>query len=286
MAREESRPPSRRRDQTSVVRRGFSLIELVIVVGLVMVLLGLALPQLRASRREARSVACLATMRSLETAITAYAHDAGDHWPYGLREGFIDPFNGRKVFLHSPYVPFGYGPWVHGRWTLPMADEYFRGSLLSPELFCSEPNTRADWLREHPTGPPFPVSSDRGLSTSLFLSPAALDPEKPEWAPTHFRVTRLDEAHHPSNKAALPDTPLHDSRVRRSGKGLSVRTAPPWRMPVIPVDLAGATRDQAVSIPAVVFPYPREGANDEVRRTIAASETFNHTPFGVHGRDW
>src|SRR5439155_16426604 len=53
-------------------RRGFTLLELLVVVGIIAVLLALLLPALNRARRQARSVACLANLHQLGIAFQSY----------------------------------------------------------------------------------------------------------------------------------------------------------------------------------------------------------------------
>src|SRR5690606_39866058 len=62
-------------------RKGFALIELLVVVGLIAVLIGILAPALAAARRSARSVQCLSQMRQIGLATTLYAQDSHDHLP-------------------------------------------------------------------------------------------------------------------------------------------------------------------------------------------------------------
>lgn len=53
--------------------RGFSLVELLVVVGIVAVLIGLLMPAITAARESAKTVACLSNLRQLAVMAHAYA---------------------------------------------------------------------------------------------------------------------------------------------------------------------------------------------------------------------
>lgn len=61
--------------------RGFTLIELLVVVSIISLLIGILLPALGSARGSARSVKCLANMRSLSIEILMYAEDSGGELP-------------------------------------------------------------------------------------------------------------------------------------------------------------------------------------------------------------
>jgi prepilin-type N-terminal cleavage/methylation domain-containing protein len=64
-----------------LVRRGFTLVELLVVIAVVGLLVGLLLPALSGSRREALAVSCLNNNRSFGQAVLMYANDFNFFFP-------------------------------------------------------------------------------------------------------------------------------------------------------------------------------------------------------------
>ncbi|MEA2711512.1 MAG: hypothetical protein QOF78_4113 [Phycisphaerales bacterium] len=65
--------------------RGFSLIELMVVIGIIAVLVGLLLPTLQQARVQARSVQCKSNLRQIGQALLIYGNDwKGWVYPPGL----------------------------------------------------------------------------------------------------------------------------------------------------------------------------------------------------------
>ncbi len=94
--------PARRR-----IVHGFTLVELLIVIGVVSILLGFLLPALAGSVRAARGVECLNNLRSLGQALTMYRGENNGVLPFAdrfadARLGWLAPFDTLAKYLDVP----------------------------------------------------------------------------------------------------------------------------------------------------------------------------------------
>ncbi len=72
---------------------GFTLVELLVVIGIGAILLGLLFPALRAARRSAQTAACASNQRQIGAAIFSYAGDNNECIPYGPKAPPATPSN-------------------------------------------------------------------------------------------------------------------------------------------------------------------------------------------------
>ena len=72
----------------------FTLVELLVVVGIIGVLIGLLLPSLNRALEQSRRTGCLANLRSLGQALTLYATTNRDRLPNGNPRGVWVDYNG------------------------------------------------------------------------------------------------------------------------------------------------------------------------------------------------
>ncbi len=95
-------------------RGGFSLVELLVVIGVIAVLIGILLPTLLKARKQANTVACLSNLRQLAQASLMFAREHDGYLPnYSFNRCAITAVNGTPLSeadwgFRSPYWNWDY----------------------------------------------------------------------------------------------------------------------------------------------------------------------------------
>lgn len=115
-------------------RRGFTLVELLVVVGIIAVLLSIILPSLIGATRAARTMICMNQLKQIGTATAIYAEANDDYLPFSTHSA-----------LSKRAMPWGYAlmPYLGYPETVTSGPDW--ESLFNGLYRCPEDERRREW---------------------------------------------------------------------------------------------------------------------------------------------
>ena len=249
-------------------RRGFSLIEALVAIGVIGVLIALSAPMLHDARRAVGQAVSLANLAGIGRTFEGYLAQGDGVYPVAL-EGVTHPvsFNGR--------LGFGAGDRWPTTWLWPAVIREFAPWEAHIHTWASPGSNKArraieeEW--EH-------FMPDYWFSNSFIASPYLWTPAGAEEAPDapHRVLQRVRAAHvaFPSSKVMHHD--VTTAYNRRAGPPL------PGGLRDQPTPMLFADGHAAANNPldaAEAFPNPLNGSGWKAMR-------LQNTPRGVHGHDF
>jgi prepilin-type N-terminal cleavage/methylation domain-containing protein len=245
---------------SSSSRVGFSLIELLVTIGVVGILLSILLPVLASARRPAREIESLANLRSIGQTLELYLNTHQDLFP-SLEPGVPYPVG----IGGNPVLTIGddFGRWSTSlNWHSVLRDiaplEEHGATWLSPGVDAQ--------ARLWDGGNFFPSYR---LSMSFLARPAVwIAGTNP--TPEMIRPVRRSMISHPGSKALMWD--VERAYLPRDARG---RIDPKFKTPIAFADGHASAKDMAEATPG--FPNPLN--NNDAR-------PLHNTPGGVTGTDF
>ena len=249
----------------SIIRAGFTLVELLVVVAVISVLMGVLLPSLSSSRDAARTVQCASNQRQMFAAWQMYAGDA----------------NGRVMPLaYWSAQDIGAGPaiyWWGAQGTASTSVDHSRGFLsayldasLRPESVYECPSQ--PWGTYRPQGTAKSITSTYGYN-GYYLSPA----KTPGWGPTISRRPwqRLDTIRRPSELFVFADTLLPSSGSSQPSNNALLDPPLLWSS-------SGGGRWTVNPSPTTAFRHGRGSSTSRVGSVVAACADGHVAPVQAH----
>ena len=239
-------------------RRAFTLVELLVVVGIIAALVALLLPALGAAREQARRVQCASNLRHLAAAFLAYANENRQRLPK----------DAVGVPRHEDWVH-----WEAGRDLTSSAVARYLGSFASQTLVCPSDDPAARAKTNHYTKEPYRFSYSFNHRFRMHLPLARLDRASEKVMLVDEDEATVDNGSFFSNTYILhsPHGMLDDTLANRHDR----KRHAGWRQWPMPVLLDNANRPDRNDRGNVAFV---DGHVDFVTREYTWNP-WNHEPY-------
>ena len=178
---------------------GFTLVELLVVVGIIAVLVAMLLPALQRARSAARTVQCAANFKELGNSMRIFASRNGDRFPGSGRENAASSSVAWHHIMDRHYFNIPRYDTVRRGMVLFRCPEYVGGIVASSRTYLMN-----DWATGGPLNPPSQPAGPFGV----FIDPPPESYYSDSLAPTNFyRLgARTSSFRSPSNKILILET--------------------------------------------------------------------------------